>query len=120
GAAEGVRGDLQIYTLQIPVAEDLDSVALPDSARTDQFLRVDRPTGGEQFRQPVQVHHLVLDLEAVPEPLQLRQAPVDRRLPPLEAGRDLLAGVRALGAPAGGLALRALAATHPRPGRPAP
>src|SRR5690606_2900566 len=67
----------------------------------------------------VRVNRQLLDLEAVPEPLQLGQAPVDRGLAALEAGRDLLAGVRTFGAPAGGLPLGPFTAAHPRLGRPA-
>src|SRR5690606_31599173 len=119
-AAEGMRLELQVYSLQIPVDEDLDRTTLPDRAGTDQFLRPDRAAVGEQLRQPVEVHHLVLDLERVLEPLHLGQPPVDRGLTTLERRRDLLAGVGALGPATGGLPLGALAAAHPGPGALAP
>src|SRR5690606_8656766 len=60
-----------------------------------------------QRGQPVKVHHLVLDPERVLEPLELRQAHVQRHLTALDPGRDLAAGLAALGAPTGGLAASA-------------
>src|SRR5439155_9211100 len=67
----------------------------------------------EQFGQPLQVDHLVGDLEPVPEALELRQPHVDGHLPTLERRRDLLAGLRPLGTAPRRLALRALAAPDP-------
>ena len=60
----------------------------------------------------VEVDGRVLDAERVVEPLQLRHALLERHLAALEAAGDLVAGVLALGAAAGGLAaLAADAAT---------
>src|SRR4029079_12408510 len=51
-------------------------------------------------------------LVVVLEALELRQAHVDGHLPTLERRRDVLTGLRALGAAARRLALGALTATH--------
>ena len=67
---------------------------------------------GEQRRRAGQVDDLELDLERVLEALELRQPHVQRHLAALEAGRHLVAGLGALGAATGGLALGALTATH--------
>src|SRR5690606_40539528 len=84
---------------------------LADSTLGDQRLDGDVATLGEQLTQPVQVDDLVGRLEQrVGEALQLRQTPLQRHLATLEAGVDRGAGVRALGAATGGLALRRLAA----------
>ena len=70
--------------------------------------------------QGVQVDHVVLDPEGVLEPLQLRDALLERELAALEAGLDVVAGALALGAAAGGLAALAGDAAPdapPGPGR---
>src|SRR6476661_2441868 len=67
---------------------------------------------GEQGGQLVQVDDLELHAEGVLEATQLGQAHVQRHGATLETLRDLVAGLGALGATAGGLALGALTATH--------
>src|SRR5690606_41409302 len=73
GAAEGMRLELQVYSLQIPVAEDLDRTTLPDRAGTDQFLRPDRAAVGDQLPPPGGGNHLVRHLERGLGPLPLGQ-----------------------------------------------
>src|SRR6185312_13289281 len=89
-----------------------DGLVLANGALLDQVLDRDVAALGEQFRDLVQVHDLVLDAERVLEAAQLRQAHVQRQLPACEAGLDLVTGLSALGAAASGLALGRLAATH--------
>ena len=73
---------------------------------------VDGATLGEELVDAVEVDDLELHLERVLEALELRQPHVDRHLATLEGGRHLVAGLGALGAATGGLALGALTATH--------
>src|SRR2546430_5514381 len=110
---ERVRRHLQGHAVELAGTQYLDRVALADRARFDQLDRADRPAVREQLRQPLQVDHLVRDLEAVPEALELGQPHVDGHLPTLERRRDVLPGLGTLGAAARGLALGPLAATHP-------
>src|SRR5690606_10143025 len=61
-----------------------------------------------QLLQGRQVHDLVLDAEGVGEAAKLRQPHVQRHLPAFEADGHLVAGLGALGASTGRLALRSL------------
>src|SRR5664279_5367650 len=74
-------------------------------------------SGGEQRRDLTDVDHLIGDLEAVPESLELGQPHVQRQVPALERRGDVLAGAGALGAATGGLALGAVATTDAGLGR---
>src|SRR5690606_19206772 len=118
GGTEPVGRHLQLHALEVPVAEHLHGLALADRAGGDQLVRPHRAARREQLGQPVQVHHLVVGLEPVPEPLELGQPHVDGRLATLERRRDLLAGPGALGAAPGRLALGALTTADPRLGGP--
>src|SRR4051794_6172937 len=110
--AERVRRDGQRHPAQLAGAQDLDRLAAPDRAGLGELQRTDLAAVREQLGEPIQVHDLEDDLVAVLEALQLRQAHVDGHLPTLERRRDVLPGLGTLGTPTGGLALRALTATH--------
>src|SRR5262245_408988 len=89
----------------------------------DRLLRPNRTLGGQrldghltavrvELGQPVQVDDLETRLERAVEAPHLGQPHVDRQLAALEARRNLVAGLRALGAATGGFASPAtLAAT---------
>src|SRR5690606_12616675 len=77
-----------------------------------QVLDGDGATLGEQRGQLVQVHDLVLGTEGVLEPAELREAHVQRHLPTLEAGGNLVTSLRTLGSTTRRLTLRGLTATH--------
>src|SRR4029079_4952149 len=111
---ERVRADLQLHA-GLARAEDLDELTLADGALGHQGLDGDLAAVREQLGQPVQVDHLVLGAERVLEAPQLRQPHVQGHLTALEPGRDLVAGLGALGPATCGLALRALTATDPGP-----
>src|SRR6266487_1361811 len=118
-SGEGVGAHLQ-GDADVPVAGHLHRGALAGQASADQAVRVDAAPLGEGGRQPLQVDHRPVDLVGVLEAAQLRQAPLQRHLATLETDRHGAAGLGALGAPAGGLALaRALttALAHPLLGR---
>src|SRR3954451_16272720 len=108
---ERVGGDVELHR-QFTVAEDLEPLALADGAGVDQLGDTDGATLREQLLQLGHVDDLVLDPEAVLEALELRQPHVDRHLAALERRRDLVAGLGALGATSGRLALGRLTATH--------
>src|SRR6478609_8975729 len=93
-------------------AEHLDGLALADRALRHEVGDRHVATVRVQRRELVQVDHLVLDAERVLEAAQLREAHVQRHLPTLEARRHLVAGLGALGATTGRLALGRLATTH--------
>src|SRR6266540_357261 len=96
---------------QLAVPEDLDRGALAGQTGLDQTLRVDATALGEGGAEPVEVHHRPGDLVGGVEAPQLGHAALERHLATLEADSHFPSGVRALGAPAGGLALaRGLAA----------
>ena len=105
--------DLQRHA-EVAVAEHLHGLALADGALGDQVLDADRAAVREQLAEPVQVDDLVLHAERVLEAAQLGQPHVQRHLPALEAGWHLVAGLGALGAATGRLALLA---PSPRPTR---
>src|SRR5690606_1487799 len=95
-------------------AEDLDLLATAHSALRHEVLDRDLAAVGVQRGELVEVHHLVLDPERVLEPLELRQAHVQRKLPALEVGGNLVPSLGALGTAPGRLTLRRLASAHPR------
>src|SRR3954466_3509981 len=91
--------------------EDLDELAASYGALRREHVRVDLAAVREQRREPVQVDDLVGHLGRVLEPLELRHPHVERHLAALERRGHLVARLGALGAAAGGLALRTLAPT---------
>ena len=101
-----LRGDLELDAAQVPVAEHLDRLRPcgPRRPRPARRRRPCRPRGNSSASR-ADVDDLELDPEAVLEALELRQPHVDRQLAALEAGRHLVAGLGALGAATGGLAL---------------
>src|SRR5689334_21062210 len=111
GTGERVSGHRHLGA-DLAGAEDLDRVAVADGAPGDQVLDGDVATVGVERAQAVQVDDLELDLERVLEALELGQPHVERHLPALEARGHLVAGLGALGATAGRLALGRLTATH--------
>src|SRR5512132_4564158 len=117
---EGVRPHLEGHR-DLALAEDLDRGALAGQAGRDQPVGVDAAALGERRLEPVQVDHRPVDLVGADEPAQLGHAALERHLAALEADPDLLAGLGALGAPAGRLAFaggRASPLAHPVPGGP--
>src|SRR5262245_45756361 len=111
-STERIGRDGELDPAEIAGAEHLDRLALADRAGVDHVQYADCAAVREQLSEPVEVHDLVRHLEPVPEALELRQPHVNGRLTTLERRGDLAPRLRALGAAAGGLALRALAATH--------
>src|SRR6185295_16126513 len=98
---------------------NLDQAVLVDQALGPQGLG--RDVGALELGQGVEVHHHVLHAERVLEALQLGDALLEGELTALESGLDVVPGLLALGAAAGGLA--ALAGGTPadaaaRPARP--
>src|SRR5665647_573882 len=94
-------------------AQHLHELAITDSTLGHQVLDRHVAALGEQHRDAVEVDDLVLGAEGVLEATELGQPHVHRHLPTLEALRNLVARLRALGAAAGSLApLAALTATH--------
>ena len=118
------RLDLALGGLGERVGAHLDRTAMSPlpSTLTGRFLRTapaatssadaDRAALGEQRLELGHVDDLELDLVGVLEALELGQPHVQRHLPALEARGHLVAGLGALGAAAGGLALAGLTATH--------
>src|SRR5690606_11723701 len=111
GRRDAVHGDLEL-DVDLTVAEHLHGLALADRTLRDQVLDGDGATLGEQRGQLVQVHDLVLGTEGVLEPAELREAHVQRHLPTLEAGGNLVTSLRTLGSTTRRLTLRGLTATH--------
>ena len=99
-------------TVISPLPRTLTGWPTADRALLDQIGDADGATLGEQRRDLVQVHDLELDPERVLEAAQLGHPHVQGHLPALEVLADVVAGLGALGATTGGLALGALAATH--------
>src|SRR5699024_2162583 len=101
---ELLRGDVELDA-HLAGTEHLDGLVLAHRTLGDELLDRDGAALGEQLLQGLQVHDLVLDAERVGEAAQLRQPHVQRDLPALEAEGHLVAGLGALGAATGGLAL---------------
>src|SRR5690606_15078213 len=74
--AERVRRNLELHLAELACAEHLHRLALADRTGVDQLDRADLAATREEFGEPVQVHHLELDLELVLKALELRQAHV--------------------------------------------
>src|SRR5690606_9783036 len=107
----GVDGHLELDA-QLTGAEDLDRLTGAHRPLGGEVLPGDGATLGVKRTELVQVHHLVLGTERVLEATELGQPHVQRHLPALEASRDLVTGLGALGATARGLpALAALTAS---------
>src|SRR5690606_9399413 len=111
GAGELVRADLD-RDGDLSLAENLDQLVLADRAGSDELVLADLAALREQFGDRPDVHDLVFGAERVGEALELGQPHVDRHLPALEGGRDVLTSLGALGTTARGLTLGALTATH--------
>src|SRR5699024_1716889 len=111
GRRPGVDRDIDLDG-DLAGAEHLDELARAHRALVHEVGHRDGATLREQRAQLVEVDDLVLRAERVREPAQLREAHVERHLPALEAGLDLVAGLRALGTASRRLAaLAALTAT---------
>src|SRR5690606_21390526 len=110
GRRDAVHGDLEL-DVDLTVAEHLHGLALADRTLRDQVLDGDGATLGEQRGQLVQVHDLVRGTEGVLEPAEHREAHVQRHLPTLEAGGNLVTSRRTLGSTTRRLTLRGLTAT---------
>src|SRR6185503_20830401 len=113
-SAERVSLQLELHATELAGAEDLHRLALADRTGVDELGRADLAAVGEELNETVQVDHLEHHLELVLEALELRQPHVDGHLPALERRRHLVAGLGALGAAAGRLALGALTAADTR------
>ena len=100
------------FTPSSPAPSTLTGSPLRTAPLATRSSTVDLAAVREQLGEPVQVDDLVLGAERVLEAPQLGQPHVQRHLAALEAGRHLVAGLGALGAATGGLALGALTATH--------
>src|SRR5690606_12732265 len=110
-SGERVRLEIELDALELTGAEDLDQFVLVEHTGVDELLEPDLAALGEELDETVEVHHLVDGPVVRLEALELRQTHLERHLAALEAGLDVLAGLGALGAAPGGLALGALAAT---------
>src|SRR5690349_19915721 len=118
-AADRVRRDLD-GTRKFALAQHLDQLTGTHRAGPYEVVDVDPAALGEQLGDLAEVDHLVLGAEPVGEALELRHPHVQGHLATLEPGRHLLAGLGALGAATGRLALGALTATHSGLGRVCP
>src|SRR5215471_1705552 len=117
GGGEGVRADPPRRP-GVTVAQHLDLLAGAHGPLGGQVLRGDVAAVRVELGEPPGIDDLVGGLEPrVGEALQLRHPAVQRHLAALEGRRHLAAGLGALGAPAGRLALGRLAAAHPGPRR---
>src|SRR6476619_2276743 len=110
GAGDGVDRHLQRHG-DLALAEDLDEAVLANGTLGDETLDGDLATLRVQRAQLVEVHDLELGLERVTEALQLRKAHVEGHLATLEALRNLVTGLRALGTTTSRLTLRRLTTT---------
>src|SRR5699024_9294983 len=110
-AGELVRSDVQGHG-DLTGAENLHGLLRTHSTLGHEVGDGDVSALGEQGGQLVEVDNLERHLRRVLEPTKLRQTHVHRSLAALEAVRNLVAGLRALGSATGGLALRSLTATH--------
>src|SRR5690606_33013795 len=106
-----VDGDVELDR-DVTRAEHLDLLVLAHSTLADQVGRRYVAALREELGAHRQVPGLVLDAERVLGPAQLRGAHVQRHLPALETDLHRVAGLRALGAAPGRLALRGLTAPH--------
>src|SRR5262249_33446452 len=112
---EGVRADPPRRP-GLTVAKHLDELAGPYGALGGQAVGGDVAAVGVELGEPPDVDDLVGGLERrVGEALELRNPAVQRHLAALEGHGHLAACLRALRAPAGGLALRPLTPAHPGP-----
>src|SRR5450759_3802192 len=93
-------------------SQHLDELASADGALGHQVLDRHVAALREQHRDAVKVNDLVLGAERVLEATELGKPHVHRHLPALEALRDLVARLRALGTAASSLSLAALTTTH--------
>src|SRR5947207_12274124 len=100
GEGMGAHGERLV---DLASREDLDRRALMHDAVRVHRLGIDLATLEDRGEQ-LDVHDGILDAVRVREALQLRDAPRERHLPTFETERNVLAGARALRAPAGGLA----------------
>src|SRR5690606_3276271 len=113
----GLRGGRDLVDLHVQghgdvaIAEDLDQGILPHEALGHEDVRRDVAALGEDLRDLVQVHDLVLGAERVLEAAKLRCAHVQRHLATLEADAHGVASARSLRTATSRLALRALTAT---------
>src|SRR5580698_5630186 len=95
-------------------AEYLDQLTPPDRAASGQVLGRDVAASRVQGRQPVQVDHLIGDLEpGIGEALELRQPAMQRHLAALEGRRNGRTGLAALGATTSRLALGTFTTANP-------
>src|SRR3954451_19250913 len=111
GTGDGIDRHLQRHG-DLALAEDLDEAVLANGTLSHQTLDGDLATLGVERGQLVEVHDLVVRIEGVLEALQLREAHLAGHLPTLEALRNLVTGLRALGTTTGRLTLRRLTTTH--------
>src|SRR5699024_1509965 len=107
---------------EVPVPQHLDGLALADRTGGHELGHADLAALREKPLDVGHVDDLEHDLVPILEALELRQPHLERHLAALEAGRDVLPGLGALGTATGGLALGRLATTHAgllgvRPGR---
>src|SRR5579884_2667272 len=108
-----VGGKVQLHAGHIPIAKHLDQLALADKAVGRQLLNADRATIWEDPRDVADIHRLVLGTEPVAETTQLWQPHVNGHLATLEPRGHVLAGLGALCAASGGLALGTLTTADP-------
>src|SRR5512132_245137 len=101
---EGMRLDPDTDR-DVAAAEHLDRGVLAGQAEGHEAVGVDLAPVGQGLGQAVEVDHRPLDPVAGREALELGDAALERELAALEADADLGAGLGALGAPAGRLAL---------------
>src|ERR1700712_4258200 len=105
-----VHGDVQTNR-DLAGPEDLDLLVLPHGALRHEVGDGDVAARRVEVGQLLEVDDLVLHPERVGEAAQLGRAHHEVQVAALEAGAHAVAGLRALGAAAGGLALRALTAS---------
>ena len=111
GSRERVRADLQ-RDRDVAVAEHLDGLALADRARGDQRRRRrPSPPSGNSAASSARLTTWYSTRNGFLKPLSLGSRMCSGICPPSKRGRDLVAGLGALGAATGGLALGALTAT---------
>src|SRR5690606_32413683 len=109
--AEPGGGDVDLH-VDLTLPQHLDRLVLADRTAGHEVLDGHGPTLGEQGRDVGDVDDLEGRLERVLEPAQLRQPHVHGGLATLEGLGHLVAGLGALGATTGALALGRLATTH--------
>src|SRR5436190_13549569 len=94
----------------VAVAKDLHRSAFANRTNRYELVDSDRAALRKQLIELCKVDDLVLDPVGVLEATQLWQPHVQRHLPALEVGRNLVPGFRSFGATTSGLALGSLAA----------